>query len=113
MPAAAKPSLRFFHSKELRQRTQTLLDAIDAAKDATPHRAALAELVVDLSEAGLGYYYLEPLKLAKAGFVVEQSAALTVSGARRVLAPMTRTVIGRLDHKQLRVVGRFLRSLMA
>ena len=52
-------------------------------------------------------------ELAKAGFVVEQSAALTVSGALRVLAPMTRTVIGRLDHKQLRVVGRFLRSLMA
>lgn len=112
MPATAKPSLRFFHSKELRKRTLTLLDAIDADKDATSHRAALAELVVALSEAGMGYYYLEPLKLAKAGFVVQQSASFTVSAAMRVLAPMTRTAIGRLDHKQLRVIGKFLRGLM-
>lgn len=112
MPATAKPSLRFYHSKELRTRTLALLDAIDEAEDATEHRQALGELAVALSEAGLGYYYLEPLKLAKAGFVVQQSASLTVSGALRVLAPMTRTVIGRLDHKQLRVVGKFLRGLM-
>ncbi len=112
MPATAKPSLRFYHSKELRKRTLTLLDALDAARDARQHHQALAELIVALSEAGMGYYYLEPLKLAKAGFVVRQSASLTLSAAMRVLAPMTRTAIGRLDHKQLRVIGKFMRGLM-
>ncbi len=111
MPATARPSLRFFHSQELRKRTTALLDAIDEAEDATGHRQALGELAVDLSEAGLGYYYLEPLKLAKAGFVLQQSASLGISATLRVLAPTLRTVIGRMDDKQVRVVSKFIRSL--
>jgi len=36
----------------------------------------LADLVADLTQAGMDYYYLRALKLAQVGFVVEQSARL-------------------------------------
>lgn len=111
MPATAKPSLRFYHSKELRTRTLALLDAIDEAEDATRHREKLGDLVVALSEAGLGYFYLEPLKLAKSGFVVRQSASLGLSATLRVISPTVRTVLGMMDDKQLRAVGKFIRGL--
>lgn len=112
MPAPAQPSLRFFHSKPLRARTLALLDALEEAQDATDHRQALGELVVALSDAGLSYFYLEPLKLAKSGFVVRQSASLGLSATLRVISPTVRTVIGRMDHRQLRVVSKFIRGLM-
>ncbi len=111
MPATAKPSLRFYHSKELRTRTLALLDAIDEAEDATRHREKLSDLVVALSEAGMSYFYLEPLKLAKVGFVTRQSANFGMSGALRVVSPMVRTVLGMMDDKQLRAVGKFIRGL--
>ncbi len=111
MPATAKPSLRFFHSKELRTRTLALLDAIDEAEDATRQREKLSDLVVALSEAGMTYFYLEPLKLAKAGFVTRQSANFGLSSTLRVISPMVRTVLGMMDDKQLRVVGKFIRGL--
>jgi hypothetical protein len=48
------------------------------------HRDALASLVVELTHSGLDYYFMKQLKLAKPGFVVEQSG----------VDPLSRTVTG-------------------
>ena len=109
--SSAKPFLRFYHSEALRKKTLSVLGVIEQAQDATAHRAALADVVVELTNAGLDFYFLKQLKLAKPGFLVEQSANLGMAGAQQVMASVTRQVIGRMGHPQLLSVCASIRQL--
>ncbi len=61
---------------------------------------------------GLDYYFMRSLKVAKAGFIVEQSANLGLAGVQRVMAPIIRRVVGRLTHEQVRSIASTIRELM-
>jgi len=110
--SSASPSLRFHHPESLRKKTLAVLTTIEKAKDGTPHRNALADLVVELTDAGMDYYFLRPLRLAEAGFLTEQSASLGMAATTRVLGSVIRGIIGRMDHPQLLVVCGHMRQLM-
>jgi hypothetical protein len=109
---AATPFLRFHLPKDLHRRLVTVLDLIDTADDATAHRASLAELAGELTAAGLDYYFLRSLKVAKVGFVTQQSANLGIAGVQQVMAPVIRNIVGRLEHAQLQSVAGTIRGLM-
>ncbi|MFW5397514.1 MAG: hypothetical protein XXXNARYT_003242 [Candidatus Accumulibacter regalis] len=113
MPRAAQPhSLHISYPEDLHARTVQLLDTLEHAEDPTVHRAALGDLVVEVTNSGMDYCFLKPLLLAKVGFVVQQSANLGVAGATRIMAPMIRNIIARLDRRQLLVVADYIRRLM-
>ena len=109
---STRPFLRFYHTESLRAKTLAVLTTIERAQDSTRHRAALADLVVELTDSGLDYYFLRPLKIAKAGFVIEQSAHLGMAGATRTLASVIRNIIGLMDKSQLLAVCSYIRQLM-
>ena len=113
-PAAASlgPSLRFYHSAELRKETLALLGKIEKARDASVHRDALADIVVELTNSGLEAYFLKPLKLANAGFIVEQSAGLGMKGVQQIMATVIRRVIGGMGSPQLLSVCGSIRQFM-
>lgn len=110
--SSSQPFLRFHHSRALRLKSNAVLATLESAPDPTAHRGALADLAVELSHAGLDYFFLQPLKVAKAGFVVEQSASLGMSGVQQLMGPVLRNVIGRMDGAQLLSIGRSLRQFM-
>ena len=110
--ASAQPFLRFYHPASLRDKTLDVLTQIEKAKDGTPHRAALADIVVELTGSGMEYFFKKPLKLAKVGFLTEQSAGLGISAASGMMSSAIRTIIGSMDHAQLRVVCGYIRQLM-
>ena len=112
MPSS-KPSLRFTHSAALRTRTLKVLSAIDQGPDPTRETAALASVVLALTEAGMDFYFLKAVEDAKLGFVARQTAGLGITGAVRVMSPIVRSVLGGADARQLRVVAKHIRSLMA
>jgi hypothetical protein len=68
--------------------------------------------VLELTDSGMECYFLRPLKLANAGFVVEQSAQIGMGAVRRVMAPVIRNVIGSMDKQQLLTVCQHIRQLM-
>ncbi len=107
----AEPSLRFYHSKALRAKTLAVLSSVERAKD-LQHRDELSDLVVELTNSGMDYYFLRPLKLAKAGFFVEQSAKVGMAATTRVLASVICSIIGRMDKPQLLAVCSYIRGLM-
>jgi hypothetical protein len=113
-PAAAadRPFLRFYHSLELHEKTILVLATIESAEDPTAHRDALAEVAVELTNSGLHYYFVEPLKLARAGFILEQSASIGMAGVQQVMAAVIRNIIARMDGPQLLSVGDSLRQFM-
>jgi hypothetical protein len=108
----ALPSLRFFHSEALRSKTLAVLEALESADVPADHREALAAVVVELTETGLDYYFVKPVKAAKVGFMAEQSTKVGISTILKVMAPVTRRIIGGMDSDQLRVVTSHIRHLM-
>ncbi len=106
------PTLRFCYAEALYTKTTHLLETLEQVEDPTKHRSALGDLVVELTQAGLENYFLKPLQLAKVGFMVQQTANLGVASATRIMAPMIRNIIGRLDGKQLLSISGSIRQLM-
>jgi hypothetical protein len=111
MPVS-KPSIRFFHSAPLRARTNAVLAAIARDEDPTRHVGDLASLVVDLTDAGLDYYFIRPLKQAKMGFVARQTAKFGLGGALRIMSPAIRSILSGANGAQLRVIARHISHLM-
>jgi len=110
--SSTEPFLRFYHSKSLRAKTLAVLATLEKAKDSTQHRNALADVIVELIDSGVEYYFLRPLKLAKVGFFTEQSANLGMGAATRVQASIIRNIIGRMDSPQLLFLCTYVRQLM-
>jgi hypothetical protein len=109
---SSQPFLRFYYSESLRAKTLAVLTTLEKAKDGTKYRGALADVVVQLTDSGMEYYFLRPLKLAKVGFFVQQSANLGMSATTGVLASVIRNIIGGMDGPQLLAVCRHIRHLM-
>ena len=109
---SGQPFLRFYHSESLRAKTLAVISTLEKAKGKTDHRDALADIVVELTDAGMEYYFLRPLKIAKAGFMTEQSANLGMAATTRVLGTVIRSIIGRMDSAQLLSVCKYIRQLM-
>ena len=110
--SSAKPFFRFYHSESLRAKTLAVLTTVEKAKDGTQHRNALADIVVELTDSGMDYYFMRPLKLAEVGFFVEQSANLGLGATKRVFASVIRNIVGHMDNLQLRSVCNSIRQMM-
>ncbi len=109
---ASQPFLRFYHSESLRTKTLGVLDQVERAKDKAQHRGALADVVVELTDSGMDYFFLRPLRIANAGFIVEQSANLGMAATTSILGSVIRNIIGRMDSAQLMSVSGSIRELM-
>ncbi len=109
----AEPFLRFHHSKALRAKTIKVLKIVETAEHATDHATQLTELILELTECGMDQYFLQSLKATKANFVVQQSAALGLSGVQRVMGTVIRNIIGHMDDRQLLSVCSSIRQFMA
>jgi hypothetical protein len=107
-----QPFFRFYHSTELRAKTLSLLDTVEQASDPTAHRDAFSDLVVELTNGGLDYYFMKQLKLAKPGFILEQSTNLGMAGVQQIMGSVTRKIIGGMSGPQLLSVCGSIRQLM-
>lgn len=102
--------MRFYYSKALQKKAYTVLDALEREPDHPKHSKAVADLVSELIEAGMDYYFLRALKLAKVGFIAEQSARLGVSAAVKLISSLSQKYIVDMDKNQLLVIARHIRS---
>lgn len=107
-----KPFLRFHLQADLHRKVLGTLEKLEAAPDPTKHRPALADAVVELTRCGMDAFFMQPLRLAKAGFITEQSASLGMAGAVQVLSSVIRNVIGGMAAPQLLSVTRSIRQFM-
>ena len=112
MSTPQKPFLRFYHSERLRAKTLAAIEAIEQAEDASKHSKALADVAVELMSSAMDYFFMRPLKLAKVGFIVEQSASIGMAGTLQVMGTVIRNIIGRMDTPQLVSVCGSIRKFM-
>jgi hypothetical protein len=111
-PPLGNPSIRFYYSDDLRAKTLAVLRTLEQAQDSRRHRDALSDIVLELMDSGLDYYFMRPLKLAKVGVAVEQSVHLGLVSVKRVLGPIIRNILGHMDQRQLLIVCIHIRQLM-
>jgi hypothetical protein len=109
----SKPFLRFHHSQGLRSKTLEVLEVVEGAENAKAYAGQLTELVLELTDSGMDQYFLKSLKATKVNFVVQQSAALGLSGVQKVMGTVVRNIIGRMDDRQLLSVCGSIRKFMA
>ena len=109
--AAASAFLRFYLTPEVQGRLDAVLTAIEQSAEPAEQGEALADVVAELTDAGLSYYYLRALKAAKVGFVVEQSTRLAVSGAGKLISSVCRKYIVSMDDAQLLAIAGHIREL--
>lgn len=107
----SEPSLRFYHSEDLREKTDSVLSAVESNPDQPKHGHAVADLVSELVEAGMEYYFLTPLKQADIGFVADKSARMGIASAAKLISSVSKKYIVRMDHGQLLVVSSHIKSL--
>ncbi len=107
-----KPFIRFYYSESLRAKTLVVLTTVEQAQDSTRHRDALSDIVLELTDSGIEYFFMRPLKLVQVGFVTEQSARLGMETVKRVMTPVIRNIIGHMDKQQLLAVCSYIRQLM-
>ena len=107
----AKPSMRFLHSTELKEKTDAVLSELKSNPDNSKNGDAMADLVAELVNAGMDYYFVKALKEAKIGFISEKSALLGIASAVRLISSVSRKFIVRMDSNQLSVVASHIRSL--
>jgi len=110
--APSRPFIRFYHPEALRKKTLAVLDALEQAGDPAGHRGALADIAAELTNSGLDYCFLRPLKQAGVGFIVQQSANLGIVGVQQVMGSVIRNIVGRMDGPQLLSVCASIRELM-
>ena len=108
---AASSFLRFYLTPEVQSRLDAVLTAIEQSAEPAEHGEALADVVAELTDAGLSYYYLRALKAAKVGFVVEQSTRLAVSGAGKLISSVCRKYLVSMDDAQLLAIAGHIREL--
>ncbi len=88
-----------------------VLSALEEADEPEGHRDALADLVAELTESGMDYYYLRALHLSDAGPLAQQSAKLGIAGAVKMISSVCRRFIKRMDGSELLAVAGHIRSL--
>jgi hypothetical protein len=108
----AKPFIRFHHSQELRIRTLEVLEAVESADKPSAHSGRLTALVLELTDCGMDRFFLQSLKATKANFVVQQSAAMGLSGVQKVMGTVIRNIVGRMDDRQVLSVCGSIRQFM-
>lgn len=111
-PEAERGFVRVVHSEALHIRTLSVLAAVDKADDATDHRDEFGAVIIELTSSALDYCFMQPLKLAKPGFVLEQTASLGLAGVQQLIGRVVRQVIGHMDSEQLRSVSGSIRRFM-
>ncbi len=112
MRVSAEPSLQFHYPAPLQKRADAVLSRIEGDDDATPQAGALSAVVLDLTEAGLDYYFLRAVEQAKFGFAARQASTFATAGALRLMSPLIGRVLASADSRQLRAVARHIRYLM-
>lgn len=110
--SSPRPFLRFYYSEGLHKKTLSVLGRLEKADDATAHRDALADVVVELTNSGLDFYFMKPLEHAKAGFILVKTASVGMAAAQQVMASVIRQIIGRMEGPQLLSVCGSIRQLM-
>lgn len=98
--------------EQLEQRVYGFIEEMRTTEDRTTHRQELAEIVRLLTDAGLEYYFWEPVKLTKLGAVTQKMIRVGMNSGKKTLNVIASKVIKGFTNEQMLTISEFLESLL-
>ena len=111
-PADRADLVAFQIPPELMAEAQEALAAVREDPAHEPNVEALLGVVLELTDRGLDFYYLEPLRRARAGAMTTSAAKLGIAAAGRGIPPIIRRVISSLDEDQILEIADFIDEML-
>jgi len=73
----------------------------------------LIDLVLDLTDTGLTYFFLHPLELVGVSAIRRKGAEVALGTAGRVLPTVVRSTVGSMDENQLLQLADFIQQMVS
>ncbi len=89
---------------ELEQRISELLKNMKNASDKTKYVNELYAVVQELSNIGLEYYFILPLKEAKIGMLKMKSVEMALSVGKQGIFSVSKGILKAMNNEQLEVI---------
>lgn len=99
-------------SAELRDRIRLVLDTLREAEKPSDHASELTEVVVEMTNRGLGYYFLQPLKEAGMGRISQATAKVGIASAGKGIPMIVKRVLASASDDELLALTEFVESLL-
>lgn len=104
--------LSFPLSEELRQQTLETLAKLRESSDRRQHLPLLGDLISDLTEAGLEYYFVHSLEKAGVGVIGVSTAKLGIASTSKGIPVVITKVVGLMSDDQLLAVADFIEEAL-
>jgi hypothetical protein len=97
---------------ELRQRAEVLVERLRTDSDKRRHVPSLVDLVLEMTDRGLHYYFLHPLEIAEVGVMTRSAVELAIGAAGRTLPMVVRKTVKSLNDEQLSSLADFIDHIL-
>ncbi len=99
-------------SPELMERAQAALQAVREDPSDEVRVETLVEVILELTDRGMDFYYLEPLRRAQTGPITTSAARLGLAAAARGIPAIIRRVVSSLDEEQVLSIAGFVDEIL-
>ena len=108
----ANQRVAFRISPELMDRAQAAVAAVRADPSKKQTVKELVKVILEMTDTGLDYYFVEPLRRARVGTMGMSTARLGIAAAGRGIPPIVRRVLTSLSEQQLLSIADFLDEIL-
>jgi len=98
--------------EELAQRAAHLINEIRYEGAESRHKEALYELIIELTEVGVDFFFLEPLRRLGAGPMMMKMARMGLSSTLKGTRMVIHKVLKRIDEKHLAGIVDFIEEIL-
>lgn len=99
-------------SSELHARVIEVVSALREAERASDRVSELVEVVVEMTDRGLGYYFLRPLELAGIGRISRATAKVGIASASKGIPLIVKRVLASASDEELLALADFVEGLL-
>ena len=99
-------------SPELMEQAQAALRAVREDPSDEDRLGALVEVILELTDRGMDFYYMEPLRRAQVGAITASAARLGLAAASRGIPAIIRRVVSSLDEEQVLSIAGFVDEIL-
>lgn len=112
MAGSAKSYVAFPIPDDLRKRTLEAVASLRESEDSSGYADRLMDLVEEIAEHGMGYFFLHPVRMVGMNPVAQKTIDVTIQTGKKAVLSVSRQLARRLDDQQIREIADFLESLL-
>lgn len=94
--------------KHIDEKLHAVLAKVNTTEEKSKYAMDIYDVVVDLSDAGLDYFFMKPLEEAKIGRIKLRAIAFAIKTGKKGILSVGKGIIKAMNDKQIEVVTNML-----